>query len=238
MPLQAHERSGMLRRVESDPNITPLARATAYMTPSKIRSFYNVGNAQGSALSTQAIFATIQQYFSPSDLTLFQQYAGLPAQVIANEIGGQVSDFICYFLPDWCAEANLDVQYITATSPISPTTYWYTDDSWGPWLVTVANTPNPPLVFSISYVQEEIYVSSAEKDAFSTQAIKLGAMGVTIFAASGDDGAISRAARTDGVLGCTYAPLFPASSPYVTAVGATSVSECSKSNCNQHDEMS
>ena len=198
--------------------------ATGQMTPAKIRKFYNVGDTQGSTLSTQCIFATIEQHFSPSDLSLFQTDVGLPLQAVANVIGGHSSDTVCVANPDTCAEGNLDVQYIMATSPISPTTFWYTDDSWSTWLTSVANTPNPPLVFSISYVQEESYVTAAVKDAFNTEAIKLGAMGVTIVAASGDDGAISRSARQFGSEGCYYAPLFPASNPYVTAVGATSVS--------------
>ena len=88
----------------------------------------------------------------------------------------------------------------TCALPIwSPTTYWYSDLSFSDWLVTVADTVNPPLVFSISYGQEESYTSASELNAFSTQAIKLGAMGVTILVASGDDGANSRSVRTSGV---------------------------------------
>ena len=53
---------------------------------------------------------------------------------------------------------------------------------------------------------------------------KLGIMGRTILVASGDDGANSpRAARNPAK--CGYDADFPASSPWSTAVGATSVSE-------------
>jgi tripeptidyl-peptidase-1 len=55
------------------------------------------------------------------------------------------------------------------------------------------------------------------------QAIKLGVMGVTIVAASGDDGANSRNVRTNRGGTCGYVAIFPASSPYVTTVGATQV---------------
>ena len=89
-------------------------------------------------------------------------------------------------------------------------------------MVLVANTAKPSLVYSISYGIEEVYVTASERDAFETQIIKLAAVGVTIVAASGDDGAISNKVRTGGA--CRYAPIFPASSPYVTAVGATMVS--------------
>ena len=198
--------------------------ATSSMTPATLKRFYNVGNAQGSASSTQAIFAAIEQYFSPADLFSFLRDAGLPQQKVVKVVGGHSSDSVCVKNPESCAEANLDVQYIMAASTASPTTFWYTDQSWSGWLRSVANTPKPPLVFSISYGQEESFVSRAEKDAFSREAIKLGAMGVTIVAASGDDGAISRAVRIDGVSACSYVAIFPASNPYVTAVGATSVS--------------
>mmetsp|Transcript_11509 Transcript_11509/g.11152 ORF Transcript_11509/g.11152 Transcript_11509/m.11152 type:complete len:685 (-) Transcript_11509:48-2102(-) len=108
-----------------------------------------------------------------------------------------------------------------STSKVSPTTYWYTDLSWANWLVTVANTVDPPLVFSISYGQEEQTLTTSELDAFNTEAIKLGVMGVTIVAASGDDGANSRSVRVNRGGTCGYVASFPASSPYVTAVGAT-----------------
>ena len=55
---------------------------------------------------------------------------------------------------------------------------------------------------------------------FNQQAIKLGLMGVTIIVASGDDGAPGVAAIYNSSA-CSYDPVFPASSPYVTAVGAT-----------------
>ena len=51
-----------------------------------------------------------------------------------------------------------------------------------------------------------------------------GTQGVTIFVATGDDGANSNTVRTGGRRYCGYAPVYPASNPYVVAVGATSVS--------------
>ena len=197
--------------------------ATASMVPFKLRKYYNVGDAQGSALSTQAVFATVEDYFSPSDLATFQTDVGLSLQPVANIIGEHSSDTVCISTPGSCYTGNLDLQYIMAVSPISPTTFWYTDAEWSTWLTTVANTPNPPLVLSIAYSEEESFVTNDVKDAFSTEAIKLGAMGVTILAASGVNGAVSSTTRRDGVKGCYYAPIFPASNPYVTAVGATSV---------------
>ena len=46
--------------------------------------------------------------------------------------------------------------------------------------------------------------------------------GVTILASSGDDGAVSPSAASNSMY-CGYNPSFPATSPYVTAVGGTMV---------------
>merc|ERR1711988_640659 len=84
----------------------------------------------------------------------------------------------------------------------------------------VAGTANPPLVHSISYGSIEPEVSSSVADTFNNEAMKLGAQGVTIFVSSGDDGVANFQARGDSA-NCGYTPSFPATSPYVTAVGAT-----------------
>eukprot|EP01042_Synura_sphagnicola_P004374 gene4374-biopygen4711 len=52
-------------------------------------------------------------------------------------------------------------------------------------------------------------------NAFNTEAIKLGVMGATIVVATGDDGANGAGSS------CGYSTSFPATSPYVTAVGGT-----------------
>lgn len=50
--------------------------------------------------------------------------------------------------------------------------------------------------------------------------MKLGLQGVTVLVASGDDGVSGRSTRGNPAA-CGFAPQFPASSPHVTAVGAT-----------------
>lgn len=59
-------------------------------------------------------------------------------------------------------------------------------------------------------------------DAFNFAAVKLGLQGVTLIAASGDDGVSGSLFRLDyPTRECGYYAMFPASSPYVTAVGGT-----------------
>ena len=194
-------------------------QATDYISPTKLRAAYNMGTSTGSDSSTQAVYASLDQYFSPSDLSQFQTSFGINQQAVSTSIGDHESYSAC--INGTNCFGNLITQYIIAASPISPTTYLYTDMStFSDWLVLVANTQKPALVLIIAYGIDEAGVSYAERDAFNTQAIKLGVMGVTIVVASGDNGAVS--AR--GLDRCYYAPTFPASSPYVTAVGATLVS--------------
>ena len=122
----------------------------------------------------------------------------------------------------YCGEGCLDTQWMMAVSQ-APTTYYYTDlGLTSRWLSEMANMKNPPLVVSISYGLNEDDVSSGEIIAFDTQAIKLGVMGVTIAASSGDDGANGYDARGNPAA-CKYVSQFPVSSPYVLSIGSTQV---------------
>lgn len=159
---------------------------TGLVSPPLLNSYYGISNNIGSAKATQAVFETIGQTFSPKDLQEFQNYYGLPQQKVSTFIGGHVSDAVCVAKPETCMEANLDVQYMMAVCQNSPTTNWYTDEnSFANWLLAVANNANPPSVISISYGASEEAVTRSELNAFNVQAIKLGAMGVTVLAASG-----------------------------------------------------
>ena len=194
------------------------------VTPRFINQYYNVSNSTGNLLVSQAVYETDDEGYSPSDLTMFQQIFGLPQQAAETN---QYGDFSEFCPTGGCYEGNLDVQYIMGIAPNVNTTYDYspTDqyDFLSNWITSVSNTSTPANVYSISWGEDELYVSSSFADVFNTEAIKLGVMGTTILASSGDDGALSSQARGDAAY-CGYGPSFPASSPYVVAVGATNVS--------------
>jgi len=196
-------------------NASPLY--SGYVTPQLLYNFYNISSPVGSSSVTQAVFETINDALNPTDLTNFQNFFGLPVASISQNIGGHVTTSACNTnLYADCLESNLDVQYLMAVAQGTPTTYYYTDSDWATWLTTVANTPNPANVYSISYTSYEDGQSSSVKSTFTIQAIKLGVMGTTIVAASGDDGVAGPFNPS-----CGYYPQFPASCPYVTAVGGT-----------------
>ena len=192
------------------------------VSPPKIRIYYNMTNYRGSDKSTQAIYTTAGQNFSPKDLWRLQTEYKLKIQS-AIPINGHDNDTVCILNHEQCAESNLDIQYIMSTSQVSPTYHWYVPGDFTYFLTLVANMVNPPLVLSISWGSFENTVTPGGHDAFSSEAIKLGVMGITIFVASGDDGANSGYARYDTTK-CGYRPIFPATNPYVVSVGATSVS--------------
>jgi len=192
------------------------------VTPAGLKSFYNV-EGSGSASQSQCVFESLGQYTSPADLVTFEKQYDLPSVKIATDIGGHVSGFRCKLNPNNCAEANLDVQYMIAMAPDTPLTYWYDSNQQTPfedWIEQVEASTNPPLVNSISYGGIEEGVAASVTTAFNTAAMKLGIQGVSVFVSSGDDGVGNFQARA-AASGCGYHPSFPASSPYVTAVGAT-----------------
>ena len=191
------------------------------VSPRKIKAYYNTTDYHGSINSTQAVYETGEQNLSPIDLQLFQDDHGLVSQsaIIVNDHNNHT---LCVIDSTNCGESNLDVQYMMATSQYSPTTHWYVYGDFTFWLISIANTVNPPLVLSISWGSYESLVSPSSHDAFTVQAIKLGVAGITIFVASGDDGANSGEATFD-TSKCGYRPTFPSTNPYVVSVGATSV---------------
>ena len=185
------------------------------ITPARLRAYYNMSGSHGSSLSTQAVYANGGNYFSPSDLAQFQTtISEQPLQPAIGSFNRSLS--VTYD----STEGNLDLQYIMAMSPGSPTLYWHAHASIALWLAIILQTNKLPWVLSVSYGAYEDSTSLNEINLFTAKAIQLGVMGVTIAVASGDYGA---ADTHFDKLTCRYAPDFPATSPYVISVGATMV---------------
>ena len=85
------------------------------------------------------------------------------------------------------------------------------------WADKVNSLPNPPLVHSVSYGNDEVQQTTTDyMDSVNQQFMILGLNGLSVLFASGDQGVWGRTG-----VGSTYHPDFPAASPYVTAVGGT-----------------
>jgi tripeptidyl-peptidase-1 len=192
---------------------------TPYVSPQLLYDYYGILNPKVSvnSSSTLSVLEAEESDFSNSDLEIFQKDFNLSIHNVTTIIGPN-DESLCSGDSDNCGEANLDVQYILATAQNAELTFWNIESKnyFIDWIRAVSNTENPPLVHSISYGGFEPLVEDMEY--FSAEAKKLGLRGITILAASGDDGVANINDYPDG---CGYHPSFPAISPFVTAVGAT-----------------
>merc|ERR1712060_916888 len=121
-----------------------------------------------------------------------------------------------------CIEALLDIEYIRAATGNIPLTdvfsITYSLLSWAKKLEDMKDS-ELPAVSSVSYGNDEVQQSSAQyMISCNTEFQKLGVRGVSLLFASGDQGVWGRT----GPIATVYHPDFPASSPYITAVGGFS----------------
>lgn len=84
----------------------------------------------------------------------------------------------------------------------------------------------PANVISISYGEQEDDLPTNYQQRMCSEIMKLGMQGVSVILASGDSGVAARGADDGNANGClgkgqVFNPDFPASCPYVTALGAT-----------------
>ena len=209
-----------------------LATYSNYVFPSSLKSFYRLqgSGSYGSSNTVQSVFGSLDQKFSLADLRSFQLAFALNATTAVTSTAGYMSNTACKDDLDSCAEASLDMQYVMAMGGGVPTTYHYLDDGSSSdvflnWAYEVSAMSSPPAVHSISYAAYEAsYISSgltAYLDLFDVEMMKLGLRGVSVLAASGDDGVLGFFYSSLYSLYCGVYAMWPASSPYVLAVGAT-----------------
>ncbi|KAF4222919.1 hypothetical protein CNMCM6457_001042 [Aspergillus fumigatiaffinis] len=138
-------------------------------------------------------------------------------------------------------EASLDVQYAYSLAYKALGTY-YTTGGRGPVVPedgqdTNVSTNEPyldqlhyllglpdeelPAVLSTSYGEDEQSVPESYSNATCNLFAQLGARGVSIVFSSGDSGVGSTCITNDGTNRTRFLPVFPASCPFVTAVGGT-----------------
>ncbi|KAK8105227.1 tripeptidyl peptidase precursor [Apiospora kogelbergensis] len=145
-------------------------------------------------------------------------------------------------------EASLDVEYAAALGWPSRVTYFSTGgrgvklDEQGapsarsdnePYLELLEHllglpdgSPQFPHVLSVSYADDEQSVPRAYARRVCDQLAQLAARGTTVVVATGDGGVrgtgqAAQCVSNDGLARPMFIPTFPASCPYVTAVGAT-----------------
>ena len=127
--------------------------SNAPVSPAKISEVYSVPQhtVATNQSNSQCVVEFEQQYFSTSDLYLFQSRFGLEQQCPKSVIGPNDET-------NPGVEAGLDIQYIMGVAPNVNTTFWSIEakssveiDDILEWLYQVGNTTDVPLVNSISY---------------------------------------------------------------------------------------
>ena len=152
---------------------------SGYVTPALLQNYYSIATLNGTVNSTQAVYSDGSNYFSPSDLSVFQRTFKLYQNPVSTVIGGNSNDAICISNPSVCGESNLDVQYLMGVSQLSPTTYHHYSGNLAflGWIQEVADLEEPALVHSISFGFDEFSGYDSYFSSFHTEAIKLGVMG-------------------------------------------------------------
>lgn len=120
----------------------------------------------------------------------------------------------------------IDGSYCSTISPLDPP---YPDPQDGGYKGSLqCGVYEPPKVISISYGGSEADLPISYQRRQCAEFMKLGAMGVSVVVSSGDSGVAGRGGDPTpsnclGTDGKIFAPDFPASCPYLTAVGGTEV---------------
>lgn len=199
------------------------ANGPASVTPEVIGKTYNTSNAHGSSnkKNRQAVGEYQGQNALDTDTAaFFQKYVkGASAEdaklykVVGTDSQGYAG-----------VEASLDVEYIMGVAPKILTEFWgYQQQDFckdmQQFTAKILDTTDAPNVFSISYGWQgqlsQLGCQDNEIDAVDTNFQKLAARGISMIIASGDTGAAYAPFQN------TLYPSWPASSPWVTSVGAT-----------------
>jgi tripeptidyl-peptidase-1 len=207
---------------DSDPKKGDPIDAELDSQPYYIRTLYNITATGSRTDNRQAVAEFLTQIFSQDDQnTFYNRFYPKGAGTEITMKGRTVEQEGDYA----GIETMLDTEYITVTGTGIPTENWsymYDQAKTGrqtcpflDWVLDVgdADDETVPKVFSISYGDDELYVSTSYANRISAEFMKAGARGISILFASGDSGA--------NCIRNTFIPDFPAGSPYVTAVGGT-----------------
>lgn len=124
-------------------------------------------------------------------------------------------------------EGNIDTQIALVVAYPNPVAYFATGpgslDGFSDSLINLAtyinSLQNPPSTVSVSYGGPESWYPESYLARICNEYMKVGARGVSLFFASGDDGVGPN--QADGHCSNGFQPEFPASCPYVTTVGGT-----------------
>ena len=190
---------------------------TLGVDPPSLRSRYKIGSTICThPNTTQATANFLGEGYSDDDLRFFFEvfYPSSSGQKVTKVVGNN---------NDPSLEASLDIQYISSIG-FGAETWWISDDDvhdqqepFLAYMILMSKTNDTPYVHSISYADLEWSEDVTYAKRVDQEFMKAGLRGISILVASGDDGA-GCSNSTD-----SFVVEWPSSSPYITAVGATTM---------------
>eukprot|EP00656_Telonema_subtile_P001600 TRINITY_DN106_c0_g1_i1.p1 TRINITY_DN106_c0_g1~~TRINITY_DN106_c0_g1_i1.p1 ORF type:complete len:553 (+),score=137.57 TRINITY_DN106_c0_g1_i1:146-1804(+) len=207
-------------RVRSTDPSTP-----AIVTPDVLTKTYGITGVtpKSTSKNSQAVAEFQGQYMDPKDLTDFfkkfvSNYQAGTDDVVSKFVGDKN-------LPEGQTEASLDIQYMMGVSVGIKSEFWLynSNDFCGDlanWTNTILSTEGAPTVHSVSYGWQgdlaQLQCTDDKVKVVDDNLAKLAANGVSIIIASGDSGSGYANSEPPKLW-----PSWPASSGWVTSVGAT-----------------
>ncbi|KAI9445624.1 subtilisin-like protein [Lactarius psammicola] len=202
------------------------------VTPSYLRLLYKTSGYVPAALEKNAfgIAGYSQEYPSPWDLWDFMKEFrtdGMDATYTVEEVNGGGYD------PDRPgSEASVDLQYAEAITYPTRNIYYSTggemfkedDDPYLHWLEYVIKQEKIPQTISTAYGDPEVDHPIEYAKSVCRLFAQLGSRGVSVLFASGDAGVGEGDCVVEDTSGnelVRFLPVFPATCPWVTAVGGT-----------------
>ncbi|KAI0064456.1 subtilisin-like protein [Artomyces pyxidatus] len=235
-PTAKHLLAGALDDPPESPT-TVSSSCAGMIVPSCLQALYNTGSYTPTATdqNTLGITGYLQENASQADLTLFLSKL-MPDAATADftvvSVAGGTND-----QNNPTLEASLDIQYAESLAFPTPTIFYTTGGS-PPFQAdenTPANTNEPyldwldfilaqsdiPQTISTSYGDDEQTVPPDYAQTVCSLFAQLGAQGVSVLFSSGDTGVGDDCVSNDGLNTPMFLPNFPATCPYITAVGGT-----------------
>lgn len=197
--------------------------SAGYLIPQVIRNIYGMPSSFQTSPKSSICVAEFQDdaSYSEDDLKYWNSQVGETTQVTKKVGPFDPSS------PD--GEATLDAQYAFALA-LNKTSWFWTVRGWMYEFTTaIINTPNPPLVISMSWGWPEprqcevgtCTDSKAYVDRVNNEFLKITSLGVTLLAASGDNGAPGSSNPSCDSTSNPLSTIFPGASPWITSVGAS-----------------
>jgi len=205
---QPHPMSVLPKAVGSGPG--------GFLAPSDVKTAYNLNSVTATG-SGQSVALFELDGYSSNDITAYETYFGLPNVPLQNILIDGFSGVPNYGRNGGAAEVTLDIEVVAAFAPGSGDIFVYeapnTTQSWiDEWNKIAAD--NKAKVISCSWGLPEKYSATLS---FDNQIFgQMAAQGQAVFVAAGDKGAFDAGGKTLSVDE-------PASQPYATAVGISTL---------------